>query len=67
MLQTDLETYTAVSMSKEQATDLPGCIFILRMEKFAQKVNCQLIECRGFYKDTLRMLDKKWGYIQEPP
>ncbi|WP_405310061.1 class I SAM-dependent methyltransferase [Methanobrevibacter sp.] len=36
-------------------------------DEFAQKVNCQLIECRGFYKDTLRMLDKKWGYIQELP
>ena len=41
--------------------------FYIEDEKFAQKVNCQLIECRGFYKDTLRMLDKKWGYIQELP
>ena len=35
--------------------------FYIEDEKFAQKVNCQLIECRGFYKDTLRMLDKKVG------
>ncbi len=27
--------------------------------EFAKKVNCQLIECRGFYKDALRILDKK--------
>lgn len=27
--------------------------------EFAKKVNCQLIECRGFYKDVLRILDKK--------
>ena len=29
--------------------------------EFAQKVNCQLIECRGFYKGALRILDKKVG------
>ena len=29
--------------------------------KFAKKVNCQLIECRGFYKDALRILDEKLG------
>ena len=29
--------------------------------KFAEKVNCQLIECRGFFKDALRILDKKLG------
>ncbi len=35
--------------------------YIDDVEKFAQKVNCQLIECRGFYNDALRMLDKKVG------
>ena len=29
--------------------------------EFAEKVNCQLIECRGFFKDALRILDKKLG------
>lgn len=29
--------------------------------EFAKKVNCQLMECRGFYKDALRILDKKLG------
>ena len=27
--------------------------------EFAKKANCQLIECRGFYKDALNMLSKK--------
>ena len=27
--------------------------------EFAKKSDCQLIECRGFYKDALEMLSKK--------
>ena len=30
-------------------------------KEFAEKANCQLIECRGFYKDVLKILGKKLG------
>lgn len=30
-------------------------------EGFAKKVDCELIECRGFFKDALRMLSNKLG------
>lgn len=30
-------------------------------KEFAKKVDCQLIECRGFYKDALEILGKKLG------
>ncbi len=35
--------------------------YIEDAEEFARKANCQLIECRGFYKDALKILDKKLG------
>ncbi|MBR3140892.1 MAG: class I SAM-dependent methyltransferase [Methanobrevibacter sp.] len=33
--------------------------YIKNPMEFAKKVNCQLIECRGFYKDALNILSKK--------
>lgn len=33
--------------------------YIENPREFAKKANCQLIECRGFYKDALKMLSKK--------
>ena len=33
--------------------------YIENPREFAKKANCQLIECRGFYKDALNMLSKK--------
>lgn len=35
--------------------------YIEDAEEFARKAKCQLIECRGFYKDAIRILDKKVG------
>ena len=35
--------------------------YIEDAEEFAKKVNCPLIECRGFYKDAIKMLNKKVG------
>ncbi|WP_405270657.1 class I SAM-dependent methyltransferase [Methanobrevibacter sp.] len=35
--------------------------YIEDANEFARKADCQLIECRGFYKDALRILDKKIG------
>ena len=35
--------------------------YIEDSEEFARKAECQLIECRGFYKDAVRILDKKVG------
>lgn len=33
--------------------------YIENPAEFAKKANCQLIECRGFYKDALKMLSNK--------
>ena len=33
--------------------------YIENPREFAKKANCQLIECRGFYKDALKMLSSK--------
>ena len=33
--------------------------YIETPREFAKKANCQLIECRGFYKDALKMLSNK--------
>lgn len=33
--------------------------YIENPKEFAKKAECQLIECRGFYKDALEMLSKK--------
>jgi len=33
--------------------------YIENPKEFAKKANCQLIECRGFYKDALKMLSSK--------
>ena len=33
--------------------------YIENPREFAKKANCQLIECRGFYKDAINMLSKK--------
>lgn len=33
--------------------------YIDKPMEFAKKVNCQLIEYRGFYKDALKMLSNK--------
>lgn len=33
--------------------------YIENHDEFAKKVCCQLIECRGFYKDALKMLSEK--------
>lgn len=33
--------------------------YIKDPKEFAKKANCQLIECRGFYKDALEILSKK--------
>lgn len=30
-------------------------------DEFAKKANCQLIECRGFFKDAIKILNKKVG------
>lgn len=35
--------------------------YIEDAEEFAKKANCRLIECRGFYRDALRILDGKIG------
>ena len=35
--------------------------YIEDAEEFTKKANCQLIGCRGFYKDALKILDKKVG------
>lgn len=35
--------------------------YIEEAEEFAKKSDCQLIECRGFYKDAIKILDKKIG------
>ena len=35
--------------------------YIQDPKEFAKKVNCELIEYRGFYKDALNMLSKKLG------
>jgi O-methyltransferase involved in polyketide biosynthesis len=35
--------------------------YIENADEFAKKVNCQLIECRGFFKDATEILNKKVG------
>jgi O-methyltransferase involved in polyketide biosynthesis len=30
-------------------------------EQFSNKANCQLIECRGFFEDAIKILNKKVG------
>ncbi|MBQ6443629.1 MAG: class I SAM-dependent methyltransferase [Methanosphaera sp.] len=35
--------------------------YIKNPKEFAKKCNCELIECRGFYKDALGLLSKKLG------
>ncbi len=39
----------------------PMYFYINDAEEFAKKADCQLIECRGFYEDALKMLNKKVG------
>ncbi|AMD17213.1 conjugal transfer protein [Methanobrevibacter sp. YE315] len=35
--------------------------YIEDANEFSKKANCQLIECRGFYKDAIKILNKKLG------
>ena len=35
--------------------------YIEDADEFARKADCQLIECRGFYKDAIKFLNKKLG------
>jgi O-methyltransferase involved in polyketide biosynthesis len=35
--------------------------FIDDVNEFVKKANCQLIECRGFYKEAIKILNKKVG------
>ena len=35
--------------------------YIDDVEEFAKKADCQVIECRGFFKDAITMLSKKVG------
>ena len=36
--------------------------YIENPKEFAEKTDCQMIECRGFYKDALEMLSKKLSW-----
>ena len=35
--------------------------YIEDADEFAKKADCQLIECRGFFKDAIKILNKKVG------
>lgn len=35
--------------------------YLKNAEEFAKKANCKLIECRGFFKDAIKTLNKKVG------
>ncbi|WP_407424768.1 class I SAM-dependent methyltransferase [Methanobrevibacter sp.] len=35
--------------------------YVENADGFAKKADCQLIECRGFYKDAIKILNKKTG------
>ena len=35
--------------------------YIENPNEFAKKANCELIECRGFFKDAIKILNKKVG------
>ena len=35
--------------------------YIEDADEFAKKADCQLIECRGFFKDAIKILNKKIG------
>ena len=35
--------------------------YIENPNEFAKKANCELIECRDFFKDAIKILNKKVG------
>ncbi len=53
--------YTNFYVKRTGNTSARMYFYIEDADEFAKKANCKLIECRGFFKDAINILNKKVG------
>ncbi len=53
--------YTNFYVKRTGNTSARMYFYIENPNKFSNKANCKLIECRGFFKDAIKILNKKVG------